>query len=99
PITKKTECQSNVCTSQPISGANATSAKYCAELKIAEAVPRSDFGNHPATMRAFAGKDGDSARPTMNRSANSATAADTNVCTPTRPCSAVQIDQTTSATT
>ncbi|MNP32046.1 hypothetical protein D3C76_1252030 [compost metagenome] len=50
-------------------------AKYCAELKIAEAVPRSAVGNQAATMRALPGKDGASARPTRKRSMNSATTA------------------------
>ena len=44
-------------------GANSTVAKYCAELKMAEAVPRSLAGNQAATMRALAGNDGDSAAP------------------------------------
>jgi hypothetical protein len=71
PITKNTERQPKLWASQPISGAKATSEKYWAELKMAEAVPRSGPGNQAATMRALAGKDGDSARPTMKRIANS----------------------------
>ena len=76
-------------------GENRTVAKYCAELKIADAVPRSFAGNHAATMRPFAGKDGASARPTRSRSVNSITIADpavaaTNV---TPPCRIVKTDQ------
>src|ERR1044072_4120591 len=39
-------------------------------MKMALAVPRSALGNQLATMRALAGKDGDSAKPTMKRSRN-----------------------------
>ena len=62
-------------TIQPISGANSTVAKYWAELKIAEAVPRSAVGNQAATIRALPGKEGASAKPTRKRSMNSATMA------------------------
>ena len=70
PMTKKTECQSKLCTSQPMKGAKTTSEKYCAELKMAEAVPRSLPGNQAATSRALPGKEGLSARPTMKRMTN-----------------------------
>ena len=63
PMTKNTLRQPKACTIQPISGANSTVAKYCAELKMAEAVPRSSVGNQAATMRALAGKEGASAAP------------------------------------
>src|SRR3712207_8397561 len=43
-------------TSQPMMGANSAVAKYCAELKMAEAVPRSLAGNQAATMRPLAGR-------------------------------------------
>jgi hypothetical protein len=56
-------------------GANSTVAKYCAELKTADAVPRSLAGNHAATMRPLAGNDGASLKPTRKRSANSTTTA------------------------
>jgi hypothetical protein len=59
-------------------------------LKIAEAVPRSEPGNQAATMRALAGNDGDSARPTMKRMANSRLAAARPVKKPAKPCSAVK---------
>lgn len=66
----KTVCQLNEWASHPISGEKMTSAKYCAELKIADAVPRSELGNQEATTRPLPGKDGASDRPTRNRSAN-----------------------------
>ena len=56
-------------------GANRAVAKYCAELKMAEAVPRSLAGNQAATMRPLAGNDGASAKPTRRRSANRAVTA------------------------
>src|ERR1700744_4256049 len=48
-------------------GANNGSAKYCEELKRAEARPRSVVGNHAATMRPLPGKTGDCARPEQMR--------------------------------
>ena len=81
-------------------GANSTVAKYCAELKIADAVPRSFTGNQAATMRPLAGKEGDSDRPTMRRIRNSAETASGSPnsiwsmpmwCT--LPCSIVNSDQ------
>jgi hypothetical protein len=98
PITVKTHCQPKSEASQPISGENSTVAKYCAELKIAEAVPRSEVGNQAATMRALPGKDGASARPTSRRSPKSATTAETTPKLPTKPCMKVKIDQSTKLT-
>ena len=72
PMTMNTCSQPQAWTIQPISGANSTVAKYCAELKIAEAVPRSAVGNQAATMRALPGNDGASAKPTRKRSMNRA---------------------------
>ncbi len=76
----------------PISGANSTVAKYCAELKIAAAVPRSCAGNHAATMRLLAGNDGASAAPTRARSANSTGMASVAPNKATVPCSRVNTD-------
>jgi hypothetical protein len=45
--------------SHPKMGAKMGNAKYCAELKMAEARPRSDVGNQEATMRPLPGKTGD----------------------------------------
>ena len=45
--------------SHPKMGAKMGSAKYCAELKMAEARPRSEVGNQAATMRPLPGKTGD----------------------------------------
>jgi hypothetical protein len=66
-------------------------------LKIAEAVPRSEPGNQAATIRALAGKDGDSARPTAKRIANSTITTVRPVKKPAKPCRAVKADQTSSA--
>src|SRR5258706_1225236 len=70
PIARTTLRQPYSCDSQPISGAKATSEKYCEALKMALAVPRSAFGNQLATMRALAGKEGLSANPSAKRRAN-----------------------------
>src|SRR5580698_5705783 len=70
PIARKTLRQPYSWASQPISGANATSEKYCEELKMALAVPRSECGNQLATIRALSGKDGHSAKPRAKRRAN-----------------------------
>src|SRR6185369_3016772 len=73
PINQKTGGQPNLCMMPPITGAKNTVAAYWAELKIAEAVPRSAVGNHAATMRLLAGRDGDSAAPSRSRSRKSTT--------------------------
>src|ERR1041384_5588671 len=80
-------------------GENSTSEKYCAELKIADAVPRSVVGNQAATIRALPGNDGDSASPSRKRSANSTTTALAALHQPTRPCSTVNPDQAIRLTT
>ncbi|MCY1445866.1 hypothetical protein D9M71_623980 [compost metagenome] len=75
PMTMNTCSQPQACTIQPINGAKSTVAKYWAELKMADAVPRSAVGNQAATIRALPGNDGASAKPTMKRSMNRATIA------------------------
>src|SRR4051812_36697338 len=76
----------------PMIGANRTVAKYWAELKTADAVPRSFAGNQAATMRLLAGKEGASANPIRKRSANRTyTAAAANQ--PTKPTNTVNRDQ------
>src|SRR6202011_2479009 len=92
-MTKKTLRQPNSCAIQPVSGANSTVAKYCPELKKAEAVPRSLPGNQAATMRALAGNDGASARPTRKRNANNRTIAVPPAKKPMEPCMNVKTDQ------
>ena len=92
-MTKKTECQSKVCTSQPMKGAKTTREKYCAELKMAEAVPRSEPGNQAATSRALPGKEGLSARPTMKRMANRPAKIAPPVRKPEKPWTRVKKDQ------
>jgi hypothetical protein len=52
---------------QPRMGAKTINAKYCAELKMAEARPRSPAGNQEATMRPFPGKTGAWAKPAIRR--------------------------------
>ncbi|MNV58476.1 hypothetical protein D3C71_1508560 [compost metagenome] len=95
PIHRYTWCQPQLWTTQAISGVKTTAAKYCAALKMADAVPRSAVGNQLATTLALAGKAGDSARPTAKRSANSTVMAEPMVAnTPSQPCSSVKNDQT-----
>ena len=75
-----------------MTGAKITVAAYCAELKIALAVPRSAVGNHAATIRLFAGNEGASAAPSKKRSVNNATIAVVADSPPTNPCSKVNTD-------
>lgn len=63
-----------------------TIAKYCAELKKAEAVPRSELGNHEATTLPFPGNEGASDKPTRKRSANSRIIAVPAEKKPIAPC-------------
>src|SRR6187549_343047 len=91
-MNQKTGGQPKVWVIQPMIGEKSTVAKYCAELKIALAMPRSAVGNQAATMRAFAGKDGDSATPSRNRSTNSVTSATPGTNQPTQPCNKVNTD-------
>jgi len=73
-------------------GANSAVAKYCAELKMADARPRSSVGNHADVMRPLPGNDGASAAPTARRRANSAAAAAPPVRRPTVPWNIVKSD-------
>src|SRR3954451_9064701 len=77
----------------PMTGPNRAVAKYCAELKIAEAVPRSLAGNQAATSRALPGNDGDSAAPTRRRRMNRTYTAAAVPNTPGPPWSRVNKDQ------
>lgn len=93
PSHRYTWRQPYACVSHAISGENTTAAKYCAELKIADAVPRSAVGNQLATTFAFAGNAGASAMPTAKRIANSAATA--SAALPPSPivlCSSVNAD-------
>ncbi|MOA19371.1 hypothetical protein D3C78_1397490 [compost metagenome] len=74
-------------------GAKITVAKYCAELKIATAVPLSCAGNQAATIRLLPGNDGASASPTRKRKVKSATIMPKPLKTSTKPCSSVNRDQ------
>ena len=93
PTMVKTCSQPAATTSQPISGEKAAVAKYCAELKMAAAVPRSLVGNQAATMRELPGNDGPSARPTSNRRMNSRPTAVPIEKFPTKPWQTVKMDQ------
>jgi hypothetical protein len=76
-----------------MSGVKTTAAKYWAELKIADAVPRSFVGNQLATTFALAGNAGASATPIAKRSTNRpTTAAPALPSTPIAPCSKVNND-------
>ncbi len=91
---KKNTCdQPTSCVSQPMIGAKITVAKYCAELKIATAVPLSCAGNQAATMRLLPGKEGASANPTRKRSVKSATIMPKPLKISTKPCNRVNSDQ------
>src|SRR3979409_39653 len=79
------------CASQPISGAKATSEKYCEALKMALAVPRSALGNQLATMRALAGKDGASAKPNIRRRTKRLISTGTKASQVTKACTAVKM--------
>ena len=74
-------------------GEKTTSAKYWAELKMADAVPRSAVGNHADTMRLLPGNDGASARPSRKRRKNREATAMEAGSTPTKPCRSVKTDQ------
>lgn len=83
-----------LCVTHAIRGVNTTAAKYCAALKMAEAVPRSAVGNQLATTLALAGNAGDSDRPTAKRSTNSTVIAEPMVANrPSQPCISVKNDQ------
>ena len=74
-------------------GEKITSAKYWAELKMADAVPRSAVGNHADTMRLLPGNDGASARPSRKRRKNREATAMEAGSAPTKPCRNVKADQ------
>src|ERR1700735_5622008 len=80
---------------QPRMGAKIINAKYCEELKIAEARPRSFEGNQEATMRPFPGKTGAWANPDTSRKRKITVKAAPAARYPAKPVSREQIDQTT----
>ena len=78
---------------QPMIGANSTVAKYCAELKIADAVPRSAVGNQPPRSGRWPGR---TALPPSRQEAQREQDVDAPCATPkkpTQPCSKVKSDQ------
>jgi hypothetical protein len=64
-ITGNMLSQPKACTSQPISGAKITVAKYCAELNRAEATPRSCVRNQLDATRLLPGVERAAAAPVM----------------------------------
>src|SRR5215469_6969787 len=101
PTTHRNQKQSfhpRACVIQPMIGANNTSAKYCDELKIAEAVPRSAAGNHAATIRPFPGKTGDCASPDTSLKPSITMNTKAAGRYPAKPTRAPQIDQQTMLT-
>ncbi len=95
PANQKHCFQPNSLAIQPITGANTTREKYCEELKIEEARPRSVVGNHAATMRPLPGKTGAWAKPERNRKAHRRVNATATGANPTSPDKSAQIDQHT----
>src|SRR3984885_16015222 len=97
PINQKQLFQPAECAIQPRIGAKIISAKYCEELKIAEARPRSLAGNQEATMRPFPGKTGAWANPATSRKRKITVKAAPAARYPAKPVSREHIDQTTMA--
>src|SRR3974390_2054816 len=85
PMNQKQLCHPNRCSRPPKIGAKIGSAKYCDELKIAEARPRSQVGNHAAPTRPFPGKTGDCASPDRIRRTKMAVNAALAVTYPAHP--------------
>lgn len=74
-------------------GAKITVAKYCAELKIATAVPSPVPGTMPQLYDYYWGKEGALLKPTRNRNVNNATIMPKPLKISTKPCSRVNMDQ------
>src|SRR5580700_12271597 len=83
------------CAIQPKIGAKIISAKYCEELKIADARPRSLAGNHDATMRPFPGKTGACAKPAISRRMKITVKAAVAARYPAKPVTNAQRDHAT----
>src|SRR5580698_5093049 len=95
PINQKQLLQPAECAIHPKIGAKIISAKYCEELKIAEARPRSLEGNQEATIRPFPGKTGACANPATSRNKKITPNAAPAVRDPAKPVSRAQTDHTT----
>src|SRR5580700_8624102 len=67
PRNQKQLCHPKRWSRPPKMGAKMGSAKYCDELKMADARPRSEVGNQAATMRPLPGNTGACARPEQIR--------------------------------
>src|SRR5579862_8306096 len=74
-------------------GAKIGKAKYCDELKMAEARPRSEVGNHAATMRPLPGNTGDCASPEQMRKMKIAVNAALAFTNPAQPVRNAKVDQ------
>src|ERR1700722_4163230 len=95
PINQKQLLHPAECAIHPKIGAKIIRAKYCEELKIAEARPRSLEGNQEATMRPFPGKTGAWANPAINRNRKITPNAAPTARYPAKPVSRAQTDHTT----
>src|SRR5580698_10575883 len=85
------------CVIQPRMGAKIINAKYCEELKIGEARPRSFAGNHEATIRPLPGNTGACASPASNRKIKITVKATAAVRYPAKPVSRAHTDHPTMA--
>src|ERR1700722_20593398 len=94
PINQKQLLQPAECAIHPRIGAKIISAKYCEELKIAEARPRSLAGNQEATMRPFPGNTGAWAKPAISRRKKITPNAAPAARKPAKPVSREQTDHT-----
>src|SRR5271156_1486948 len=95
PMNQKQLLQPAAWVIHPKIGAKIISAKYCEELKIADALPRSLAGNHDATMRPFPGNTGACAKPAISRKMKITVKAAVTARYPARPVSHAQRDHAT----
>src|ERR1700759_5883160 len=94
-MNQKQLLQPPTCVIEPRMGAKIISAKYCEELKIADARPRSLAGNHDATMRPFPGNTGACAKPAISRRIKITVKATVAARNPANPVSNAQTDHAT----
>src|ERR1700761_7825094 len=95
PINQKPLFHPATWVNHPRMGAKIRNAKYCDELKIAEARPRSLEGNQEATIRPFPGKTGAWAKPATRRRTKMVAKAAPAPRKPAKPFSSAHTDQTT----
>src|ERR1700753_4253406 len=92
PSAQKHERQPQRCVIHAMPGAKRTSEKYCAELNVAEARPRSAEGNHVVTMRPLPGKTGACTSPESRRMASVTPKISAGASPPAKPTSSAQSD-------